>query len=73
MPNKRRSDKRMVGFYASEDEALAMMEAAKAQGMTLADWFRSLIPVKQTPTKPKTVAKRRGTSKETRRGLPLNP
>lgn len=34
----------MVGFYATEDEATAMMEAARREGKTLADWLRSLIP-----------------------------
>lgn len=52
----------MVGFYASEDEAAAMMQAAKDRGMTLADWLRSLIPeeqsLKHTP-KGKTEAKRK--------------
>lgn len=44
MPNQRKAGKRMVGFYATEDEATAMMEAAKREGKTLADWLRSLIP-----------------------------
>lgn len=55
MANQRRKDKRMVGFYATEEEAAAMMAAAKAKGMTLADWLRSLIPEgqEQAPSKPK--------------------
>lgn len=44
MPNQRKAGKRMVGFYATEDEATAMMEAAKREGKTLADWLRALIP-----------------------------
>jgi hypothetical protein len=50
----------MVGFYATEEEALAMMQAAKSQGMTLADWLRSLIPQPaedQRPTSKKRGAK----------------
>lgn len=47
----------MVGFYASEEEAAAMMQAAKNKGMTLADWLRSLIP--QHPTSEKREAKRK--------------
>ena len=58
MPNQRRKDKRMVGFYATEDEALAMMQAAKAQGMTLADWLRSLIP--QEDQAQESTSKKRG-------------
>lgn len=61
MPGQRRKDKRMVGFYATEEEALAMMLAAKSRGMTLSDWLRSLIPAKppvsKSPTK-KPSAKR---------------
>lgn len=34
----------MVGFYATEEEATAMMNAANESGKTLADWLRSLIP-----------------------------
>ncbi len=44
MPNQRKAGKRMVGFYATEEEATAMMDAAKREGKTLADWLRSLIP-----------------------------
>lgn len=44
MPNQRKAGKRMVGFYATEEEATAMMEAAKREGKTLADWLRALIP-----------------------------
>lgn len=44
MPNQRKKGKKLVGFFATEEEAGAMMAAAKAQGMTLADWLRSLIP-----------------------------
>jgi hypothetical protein len=44
MPNQRKAGKRMVGFYATEEEATAMMEAARREGKTLADWLRSLIP-----------------------------
>lgn len=44
MPSQRKAGKRMVGFYATEEEAAAMMEAAKRNNMTLADWLRSLIP-----------------------------
>lgn len=54
MANQRRKDKRMVGFYATEDEAAAMMAAAKANGMTLADWLRSLIPPEQATQRPTT-------------------
>lgn len=42
----------MVGFYATEDEAGAMMQAASDAGMTLADWLRSLIPEKEPKQKP---------------------
>jgi hypothetical protein len=44
MPNQRKAGKRMVGFYATEEEATAMMEAARREGKTLADWLRALIP-----------------------------
>lgn len=52
----------MVGFYATEVEAGAMMRAAEAEGKTLADWLRSLIPAKddgltQKPTKPRPAKK----------------
>jgi hypothetical protein len=63
MANQRRKDKRMVGFYATEDEAAAMMAAAKAKGMTLADWLRSLIPpegVEHVPKGSSEEGKRKG-------------
>ncbi len=47
----------MVGFYATEEEAAAMMEAAKSRGMTLADWMRSLIATEE-PTPPPKSSKR---------------
>ena len=40
----------MVGFYATEEEAAAMMQEAHSNGKTLADWLRSLIPPKADDT-----------------------
>lgn len=51
MPSQRKKGKRMVGFYATEEEAGAMMRAASDKGMTLADWLRALIPEKETTKK----------------------
>ena len=58
----------MVGFYASEDEAAAMMAAAKTEGKTLADWLRSLIPTDAPRRHPKSkssaAAKKKSKSKK---------
>jgi hypothetical protein len=60
MPSQRKKGKKLVGFFATEDEAAAIIAAAKSQGMTVADWLRSLIPQKdegQRPTSKKRGAK----------------
>jgi hypothetical protein len=61
MPNQRKAGKRMVGFYATEEEATAMMEAARREGKTLSDWLRSLIPADEKP------AARTGSTKAARK------
>jgi hypothetical protein len=60
MPSQRKKGKKLVGFFATEDEAAAIIAAAKSQGMTVADWLRSLIPQKdegRSPTSKKRGAK----------------
>jgi hypothetical protein len=66
MPSVRKKGKRMVGFYATEEEAAAMMQAAKAQNMTLADWLRALIPGESSspPTRSKSSDAGKGTKKK---------
>jgi hypothetical protein len=63
MPNQRKAGKRMVGFYATEEEATAMMEAARREGKTLADWLRALIP-EEEKSKAKPGSSRPATKKK---------
>jgi hypothetical protein len=44
----------MVGFYATEEEAAAMMAEAKRNGKTLTDWLKSLIPPTEASPLPKS-------------------
>ena len=63
MPNQRKAGKRMVGFYATEEEATAMMEAARREGKTLADWLRALIP-EEEKSKAKPASSKPATKKK---------
>jgi len=54
MPNQRKKGKKLVGFFATEDEARALLEAADAANMSVADWLRLQIrEATQKPTKPR--------------------
>lgn len=43
MANQRKEGKRLVGFFATEEEAVALMQAAHARGLTVADFLRQVI------------------------------
>jgi hypothetical protein len=62
MPNKRKEGKKLVGFFATEEEAAALLSAAKAGGMTVADFIRTAIHkanAKHTPkVKPSAARKK---------------
>lgn len=52
MPNQRDKSKKLVGFFASEEEAKALLQAAEAEGLTVADWLRKRIAeAKKRPTR----------------------
>lgn len=44
MANQRKTGKKKIGFWATDEEKDEMLKAAKAAGFdNLADWLRSLI------------------------------
>lgn len=44
MANQRKTGKKKIGFWATDEEKAAMMKVAKKAGFdNLADWLRSLI------------------------------
>jgi hypothetical protein len=61
MPNQRKEGKKLVGFFATEEEAKAILDAASAEGVSVAEWLRRRIreaeKATKSPTKPKRGAK----------------
>jgi len=43
MPSQRKKGKKLVGFFATEEEARALFEAAKGRGKSVADFLRDVI------------------------------
>lgn len=43
MANQRKQGKKLVGFFATEQEAAALIEAARVRGLTVADFLRHVI------------------------------
>jgi hypothetical protein len=57
MPSQRKEGKRLVGFFADEEEARALLDAATAEGVSVAEWLRRRVheadrAATQKPTKP---------------------
>jgi hypothetical protein len=49
MANQRKEGKKLVGFWATEDEARALLHEAERRGMTVTGLLKSLIPNGSTP------------------------
>ena len=43
MPNQRKKGKKLVGFFATEEEAAALHKAAENEGVSVADFLRGVI------------------------------
>ena len=61
MPNKRNEGKKRVGFFATEEEAAALISAAQSDGLTIADFIRRAIreAASSSPKSVKTPARRK--------------
>lgn len=62
MPSQRKEGKKLVGFFATEEEARALLNAAEAAGLSVADWMRRAIREADKSASKKTPPKKKPNS-----------